>query len=216
MKKASHKNRAVKLKVRPIRAAKWLFLQSFLKIIFIAVLSTAVFWRFLLIPEPYTSNLTYSESVTHNWCPQLVLLHYFAIKVMFKAFSWKHFSIILYGKSQTVLIISWGECISNSSLFCIPWKLYFDFWSKSQGKKQWKSKLHFFIPLGIPRVAHLIISFMLHISIITSATNWYLYRWVSWNISEVINENSTSAFNYLDDFSGRMVGIQLCWQPHWT
>ena len=25
-------------------------------------------------------------------------------------------------------------------------------------------------------------------------TNWYLYRWVSWNISEVINENSTSAF----------------------
>ena len=29
---------------------------------------------------------------------------------MFKAFSWKHFSIILYGKSQTVPIISWGEC----------------------------------------------------------------------------------------------------------
>ena len=30
---------------------------------------------------------------------------------------------------------------------------------------------------------------------------WYLYWWVSWNTSEVINENSTSAFNYLDDFS---------------
>ena len=55
----------------------------------------------------------------------------------------------------------------------------------------------FFIPLGIPRVAHWIISFMLHIS---SPTNWYLYRWVSWNISEAINKNSTSAFNYLDDF----------------
>ena len=26
-------------------------------------------------------------------------------------------------------------------------------------------------------------------------------RWVGWNISEVINENSTSAFNYLNDFS---------------
>ena len=30
--------------------------------------------------------------------------------------------------------------------------------------------------------------------------NWYLYRWVSWNISEVINENSLSTFNYLEDF----------------
>ena len=30
--------------------------------------------------------------------------------------------------------------------------------------------------------------------------NWYLYRWVSWPISEVINENSTSAFIYWDDF----------------
>ena len=43
MKKASHKNCAVEVKVRPIRAAKWLFLQSFLKIIFIIVFSTAVF-----------------------------------------------------------------------------------------------------------------------------------------------------------------------------
>ena len=110
MKKASHKNRAVELKVRPIHDAKWLFLQSFLKIIFITILSTAVFWRFLLIPKPYTRNLTYGEGVTHNRRPQLVLLHYFAVKVMFKAFYWKHFSIILYGKSQTVLIISWGEC----------------------------------------------------------------------------------------------------------
>ena len=110
MKKASHKNRVTELKVRPIRATKLLFLQSFPKIIFIAVLSTAVFWRFLLIPKPYTRNFIYGESVTHNWCPQLVLLHYFAIKVMFKAFYWKHFFIILYGKSQTVLIISWGEC----------------------------------------------------------------------------------------------------------
>ena len=60
--------------------------------------------------------------------------------------------------------------------------------------------MNFFIPLGIPRVAHWIISFMLHISLITSPTNWYLCRWVGWNISEVINENSTSAFNYLNDF----------------
>ena len=50
------------------------------------------------------------------------------------------------------------------------------------------------------RVAHRITSFMRQISAITSPTNWYLYRWVNWNISEVTNENSTSAFNYLDDF----------------
>ena len=43
IKKTSHKNCAIELKVRPIHAAKWLFLQSFLKIIFITVLSTAVF-----------------------------------------------------------------------------------------------------------------------------------------------------------------------------
>ena len=50
-------------------------------------------------------------------------------------------------------------------------------------------------------VAHWIISFLLHISAITSPANWHLYRWVSWNISEVINKNSLSAFNYLDDFT---------------
>ena len=65
----------------------------------------------------------------------------------------------------------------------------------------------FFIPLVIPRVAHWIIYFMLHIScnflfilcftyLITSPTNWYLYRWVSWNIPEVIDEKSTNAFSY--------------------
>ena len=44
---------------------------------------------------------------------------------------------------------------------------------------------------------------MLHISVITSPTNWHLYQWVSWNISEakIINENSISAFNYLYDDS---------------
>ena len=66
MKKASHKNRAVELKVSPIRAAKWLFLQSFLEIIFITVLSAAVFLRFLFIPKPYKHDFTYGESVTHN------------------------------------------------------------------------------------------------------------------------------------------------------
>ena len=111
MKKASHKNH-VELKVRPICTAKWLFLQSFLKIIFITVFSTSVFWQFLLIPRPYTHNFSCVETLSHNWCPQLVLLHYFAIKVMFKAFYWKHFSIILYGKSQTVLIILRGEWAS--------------------------------------------------------------------------------------------------------
>ena len=36
---------------------------------------------------------------------------------------------------------------------------------------QQKQKLHLFFPLGISRVAHWIISFMLHISAITSPTN---------------------------------------------
>ena len=50
---------------------------------------------------------------------------------------------------------------------------------------------------------------MVHISAITSPTNWYLYWWVSWNISEVINENSLSAFNYLDDFSKEHQKVSL-------
>ena len=78
------------------------------------------------------------------------------------------------------------------------YKWMFYFWLPFQ---LWnRNCIFFFIPLGIPTVTHWIISFMLHISVITSPTNWYLYRWVSWNISEVIDENSTSAFNYLDDF----------------
>ena len=37
-------------------------------------------------------------------------------------------------------------------------------------KKQYNWNLYFFITLGIPRVTHWIISFMLHISVITSLT----------------------------------------------
>ena len=73
--------------------------------------------KILLIPRPYTHNFICGATATHNWCPQLVLLHYFAIKVMFKAFYWNHFFISLYGKSQTVLIISLGEC-SISIIWC--------------------------------------------------------------------------------------------------
>ena len=97
-----------------------------------------------LIPKPYTLNLTYGESVTHNWSPQLVLLHYFAIKVMFKAFYWKHFSIILYGKSQTVLIISWGECMSQMNFRKSKMQDEFleniclDSWSLTTFPKGWK------------------------------------------------------------------------------
>ena len=42
---------------------------------------------------------------------------------------------------------------------------------------------------------------MLLISAIIFPTNWYLYQWASGSISEVINENSLSSFDYLDDFS---------------
>ena len=57
---------AVELKVRPIRAVKWSFSQSFLKIIFIIVLSTTVFLQFLLIPRPYTHNFSCGEVLAHN------------------------------------------------------------------------------------------------------------------------------------------------------
>ena len=118
MNKASHKNRAVE--VRPIRAVKHVFSQSILKKMIIAIFSTAVFLQFLLIPWPYIPNFSCGQNLTHNWCPQLVLLHYFAIKVMFEVFYWKHFSIILYGKSQPVLIISWGECNNVFKTFIWP------------------------------------------------------------------------------------------------
>ena len=36
---------------------------------------------------------------------------------MFTAFYWKHFSIILYGKSQTVLIISEGSVVVCHTAF---------------------------------------------------------------------------------------------------
>ena len=80
-------------------------------------------------------------------------------------------------------------------------EVIFSFLIKVKAKAREIEIAFFFIPLGIPRVAHWIISFMLHISIIISPINWYLYRWVNWNISEVINEDSTSAFNYWDDFT---------------
>ena len=64
--KASHKNCAVELKVRPIRTLKWAFSQSFLKIIFITVLSTAVFLQFLLISRLYTHNFSCGETPAHN------------------------------------------------------------------------------------------------------------------------------------------------------
>ena len=84
--------------------------------IIIAVFSTPIFCQFLLIPRPYMHSFSCGETLAHNWCPQLVLLHYFAIKVMFKAF---YFSVILYGKSQTVLMISWRECIKPAVMSAI-------------------------------------------------------------------------------------------------
>ena len=67
-------------------------------------------------------------------------------------------------------------------------KVIFSFLIKKSRQKATEIEIAFSIPLGIPKIAHWIISFMLHISAITSPTNWYLYRWVSWNISEVFNE----------------------------
>ena len=88
------------------------------------------------------------------------------------------------------------------TVFCFAFLRSYIFISdqKVKAKSNRNRNCIFFISLGIPRVTHWIISFMLHISVITSPTNWYLYRWVSWNISKVINKSSTSAFNYLDDF----------------
>ena len=82
-------------------------------------------------------------------------------------------------------------------------EVIFSFLIKQSRQKAIEIETAFFIPLGIPKIAHWIISFMLHISAIISPTNWYLYQWASGNISEVINENSLSAFTYLDDFSAR-------------
>ena len=72
-------------------------------------------------------------------------------------------------------------------------EVIFSFLIKKSRQKAIEIETAFFIPLGISKVTHWIISFMLHISVITSPTNWYQNQWVSWNISKVINENSTSA-----------------------
>ena len=66
MNKASHKNRAVELKVRPIRALKHVFSQSFLKKMIIAIFSTAVFLQFISIPWAYTPNFSCGKNIAHN------------------------------------------------------------------------------------------------------------------------------------------------------
>ena len=50
-------------------------------------------------------------------------------------------------------------------------EVIFSFLIKKSRQKAIEIEIAFFIPLGIPRVAHWIISFMLHISAITSSTN---------------------------------------------
>ena len=112
MKKVHYKNQAIELTAWCKHRGKLSISQSFLKKIVSTVLSTAVFWQFFLIPGPYTHNFPCGETPTHNWCPQSVLLHYFAIKMVFKAFYLKQFSIILIGKSQSMRIISRWECIN--------------------------------------------------------------------------------------------------------
>ena len=57
-----------------------------------------------------------------------------------------------------------------------PSEVIFSFLIKKSRQKAIEIETAFFIPLGIPRVAHWIISFMLHISAITSPTNLYLYQ----------------------------------------
>ena len=50
-------------------------------------------------------------------------------------------------------------------------EVIFSFLIKKSGRKAIEIETAFFIPLGIPRAAHWIISFILHISVITSPTN---------------------------------------------
>ena len=85
MKQVHKKSQAMKLTTRCIGAVSCQFLQSSLKKIISTVLTTAVFLQFLLIPWPYTHNFSCGETLTYK-CLQLVLLYYFAIKLMFKAF----------------------------------------------------------------------------------------------------------------------------------
>ena len=62
-------------------------------------------------------------------------------------------------------------------------------------------KTPFFIPLGIPRVAHWIIPFMLHISATTSPDT-YVDELVEIFL-KLPTKTVLSAFNYLDDFSSK-------------
>ena len=108
------------------------------------------------------------------------------------------------GKSQRVIVALLAQhAILFQTVFSFAFLRSYIFFSyqKVKTKSNRNRNCIFFIPFGIPKITYWIISFMLHISGITSPTNWCLYRWVSWNISLVIHENSTSAFNYLDDFS---------------
>ena len=105
--------------------------------------------------------------------------------------------------TQLRALVTHSTCkiISNGSFVLHSSEMISSFLIKTSRLKAIEIEIAFFNSLGIPRVVRWIISFMLHISVITSPTNWYLYQWVSWNISEDINKKNTSAFNYWDDFT---------------
>ena len=56
----------------------------------------------------------------------------------------------------------------------------------------------FFVPFGVPEVAHWVVSFVLCISAMASPAGWCLCRWVGWGVSGVVGGSSSSAFDYLD------------------
>ena len=79
--------------------------------------------------------------------------------------------------------------------------IIFSFLIKRSRQKAIEIEIAFFHPLGNPKGRTLDHFFNASHIRHNFPYKLILYQWVSLNISEVINENSTSAFNYLDDFS---------------
>ena len=133
------------------------------------------------------------------------LLWLFGRVVRNRIFIDKGLTMTPFLSTQLSRLITHFTCLLFQMFFpvLLSSEVIFYFWSKSEGKKAKEIEIAFLYSLGNPKVAHQIISFMLHMSVIISAANWYPSRsWsVSWNVSEVISESSTSAFNYWDNLS---------------
>ena len=95
-KQVHYKNQAVKLTARCIHGGKLSIFHSFPEKIIRRVLSTAVFYQFLLIPRPYMHNFSGGETLTLDLCPNLFCCIILQLRWCSKHFTENNFLLFLW------------------------------------------------------------------------------------------------------------------------